>query len=122
MTRKETFIDFLGEIIDCVVNTKGQKADPYDISLNNHYTSLYDTEKMLKKEKIDIPVNKIIQDKKSRTITVETSMDISKDDKQILEDIFEERNIDYNISKGKLKSFTVEKKSKGVLEEREWKK
>ena len=42
--------------------------------------------------------------------------------KDSLTNMFEDKNIEFNIQNGKLNSFTISKNSKGVLEEREWQK
>lgn len=122
MAKKGSFINFLSEIVECVINPNGNKADPYDINMNNYYTSLYDTEELLKKQNIDVPVESIVQDKRRKKIIVKTSVEISTDETEKLKNVFNERNIDYDISNGKLNSFTVERDSCGVKDERSWKK
>ena len=49
-------------------------------------------------------------------------MKIGKEVKESLTNMFEDKNISFDLQNGKLNSFTISKNSKGVLEEREWQK
>ena len=120
-----TFFDFLGDIVDVVINNNGKHDDPYNINFTNHYKTLYDVEQKLKEANNDkeVKFNEIVQNKRDKSLTVSVSgMKIGKEVKESLTNMFEDKNISFDLQNGKLNSFTISKNSKGVLEEREWQK
>lgn len=120
-----SFFDFLGDIVDIVINNNGKHDDPYNVNFTNHYKTLYDVEQKLKEtcDNKDIKFNEIVQNKRDKSLTVSVSdVKVGKDIKDSLTNMFEDKNIEFNIQNGKLNSFTISKNSKGVLEEREWQK
>ena len=70
----------------------------------------------------DFKINQIVQDKKTKTIDVELNSSVKHENLETIKNYCDLNNIDYDISKGKLKSIKITKNTKGVLEEREWKK
>ena len=120
-----TFFDFLGDIVDVVINNNGKHDDPYNINFTNHYKTLYDVEQKLKEANNDkeVKFDEIVQNKRDKSLTVSVSgMKIGKEAKDSLTNMFEDKNISFDLQNGKLNSFTISKNSKGVLEEREWQK
>ena len=98
---------------------------PYNINFTNHYKTLYDVEQKLKEANNDneVKFNEIVQNKRDKSLTVSVSgMKIGKEVKDSLTNMFEDKNISFDLQNGKLNSFTISKNSKGVLEEREWQK
>lgn len=124
MKKSYTFFDFLGDILDNIISDTGKHSDPYNINFTNHYKTLYNIDNELKSEcENDIKISEIIQNKKNKSITVK--MENSNFDKDKIEDIkksFTDKNIECNFNGCNLDSFVITKKSKGVLEEREWQK
>ena len=60
-----TFFDFLGDIVDVVINNNGKHDDPYNINFTNHYKTLYDVEQKLKEANDDkeVKFDEIVQNK-----------------------------------------------------------
>ena len=116
---KENLMSFISEIANLIVNPNGKASDPYDVNVNNNYVSLYQAKKSLKD--IDIPIEKIVQDKRSRKITIETSANLNSDQSKKVAEYFDENRIGYDLNGNRLNSFTIDKNSKCVLEERQWK-
>lgn len=119
-----SFFDFLNDILDNIVSDTGKQADPYNINFSNHYKTLYSVDEELKKEfNSDVKISEIVQNKKQKSLLVKINdIKIDKDKKDNIMSIFSDKNIECNINKDKLNSFTITKNSKGVLEEREWQK
>ena len=120
-----SFFDFLGDVVDIVINNNGKRDDPYNVNFANHYKTLYGVEQKLKEvsNDKDVKFREIVQNKRDKSLTISVEdMKIGKDVKNTLTNMFEDKNIEYNIKNGKLDSFIISKKTKGVLEEREWQK
>ena len=116
---KENLMSFISEIANLIVNSNGKASDPYDMNVNNNYVSLYQAKKSLKD--VNIPIEKIVQDKRSRKIVVETSANLNSDESKKVTEYFNQNRIGYDLNDGHLNSFTIDKNSKYVLEERQWK-
>ncbi len=117
-----SLIDFIVSIADAIINPNGKQESPYDVNFTNHYIALHNFEESCGKMTNDFKIDQIVQDKKSKQIDVELNSSIKRDEMEHIKEYCDTNNIDYNISKGKLKSITITKNTKGVLEEREWKK
>lgn len=119
-----SFFNFLGDILDIIINDTGKHADPYNINFTNHYKTLYNIESKLKQEcGDDVKISEIVQNKKNKSLTVKMeNVSIDKTKLGDVEKSFTEQNIECNFNGCKLDSFVINKKSKGVLEEREWQK
>lgn len=116
-----TFIDFITDIIkDCITNN-GTEASPYDVEFANHYHTLYDFSNDNKTKNKVPQITKVIQNTKRKSVTAEFDKEPTLDVDQI-KDYCDTRNLDCCIQDGCLKSITINKKSKGVMEERKWKK
>lgn len=124
MKKSYSFFDFLADIVNSVFTDTGKSSDPYNINFTNHYKTLYDMDVELKKDiNPDLKINEIIQNKKNKSLTIKVdNAKIEKTKKDEIISIFDTRNIQYDITKDKLNSFTITKNTKGVLEEREWQK
>ena len=123
MSKSLSLIDFIADIAEAVVSPSGKKESLYDINFTNHYTSLHTFEETCKNTiKQKMPIEQIVQDKKSKSINVKINTEIAKNKAEKVKAYCTSNNIDCDISRGKLKSITITKNSKGVLEERKWKK
>lgn len=124
MKKSYSFFDFLGDIIDSIITDTGKPSDPYNINFTNHYKTLYNVDEELKKEiNPNIKISEIIQNKRNKSLTVKIdNAKIEKNKKEEVISMFNSKNIECNIEKDKLNSFTITKNTKGVLEEREWQK
>ena len=88
-----TFFDFLGDIVDVVINNNGKHDDPYNINFTNHYKTLYDVEQKLKEANDDkeVKFDEIVQNKRDKSLTVSVSgMKIGKEDKESFIDFINE--------------------------------
>lgn len=117
-----SFLDFILELVDIITNPNGKKEDPYDINFTNHYKSFYNFEEECRtKAKLKPKVQHIVQDKKNKTITATFSNEVDGTKAEKIKEYCKLNDIDCNISRGKLKSITIAKNTKGVLEDRKWK-
>ena len=123
MTNKSnlTFIDFITEIAkECLSNT-GTEASPYDVEFANHYQSLYDFETNNKARNKVPEITKVIQNNKKKSVIAEfkesSTLDVDK-----IKSYCDDHNLECDIRDGQLKSVTINKNSKGVMEERKWEK
>ena len=117
-----SLIDFIIGIADIIVNQNGKPESPYDVNFTNHYVTLHNFEENCRNMTKDFKINQIVQDKKTKTIDVELNSSVKHENLETIKNYCDSNNIDYDISKGKLKSIKITKNTKGVLEEREWKK
>ena len=118
-----SLIDFLVDIASNIISPNGKQEDPYDVNFTNHYVALHDFEENYRNNIIEnMPINKIIQDKKTKTINVKIDSGVNKEKAEQIKQYCDEHNIDYDISRGKIRDITITKNTKGVLEERKWKK
>jgi hypothetical protein len=62
-----------------------------------------------------------VQDKKNKSITATFSNNVDAKKAEKIKQYCKENDIDCNISRGKLRSVTITKNTKGVLEDRKWK-
>ena len=116
-------IDFMVDIASNIFSPNGKQEDPYDVNFTNHYVALHDFEEEYRNDINEtMPINQIIQDKKTKTINVKINSNVNKEKAEQLKQYCNEHNIDYDISKGKIRNITITKNTKGVLEERKWKK
>ncbi len=121
-TKEFSFIDFILSLVDVITNPNGKKEDPYDVNFANHYKSFYDFEENCRNgTKIKPNVQHIVQDKKNKSITATFSNDVDAKKAEKIKQYCKENDIDCNISRGKLRSVTITKNTKGVLEDRKWK-
>jgi len=122
-TKKEfSFFDFILSLVDVITSPNGKKEDPYDVNFANHYKSFYNFEEECRNDaKIKPSVQHIVQDKKSKSITATLSADVDAKKAEKIKQYCKDNDIDCNISRGKLRSITITKNSKGVLEDRKWK-
>ena len=117
-----SLIDFIIGIADVIVNQNGKPESPYDVNFTKHYVTLHNFEENCGYMTKDFKINQIVQDKKTKTIDVELNSSVKHENLETIKNYCDLNNIDYDISKGKLKSIKITKNTKGVLEEREWKK
>lgn len=124
MKKTYSFFDFLGDIIDSIFTDTGKRDNPYNINFTNHYKTLYNIDNDLKKScGEDLKIAEIVQNKKNKSLTVKMeNAKFDKTKKNELEERFSEENIECNFNGCSLSSIVINKKSKGVLEEREWQK
>ena len=115
-----SLFDFLISLVTDVFSPSGKQEDLYDINFTGHYKTLYDLEENCRKNLDSTPsISKIVQDKRTKSLNVQFDSQKVGDE---FKDYCDQRNIGYNISHGKLKDITITKNTKGVLEERKWKK
>ncbi len=123
-TKKEfSFFDFILDIVDLITNPSGKKEDPYDVNFANHYKTFYNFEEDCRNNvKIKPEIQHIVQDKKSKSVTATfTHNDVDAKKAEKIKQYCKENDIDCNISRGKLRSVTITKNTKGVIEDRKWK-
>lgn len=118
--QSHSIIDFIIAITDLILAPNGNEASPYDVNFANHYDALYNLEE--NSENIDIDnIQKITQDKKTKTLTVDLkNCTISKAQAENFKNYCDTNNIDCDIQRGQVKHITINKNTKGVLEERSW--
>lgn len=117
-----TFIDFITEIAkECLSNT-GTEASPYDVEFANHYQSLYDFETNNKARNKVPEITKVIQNNKKKSVIAEFKESSSSFDIGKIKSYCDDHNLECDIRDGQLKSVTINKNSKGVMEERKWEK
>ncbi len=122
VTKEFSFIDFILSLVDVITNPNGKKEDPYDVNFANHYKSFYDFEESCRTDtKIKPNIQHIVQDKKTKSITATFSNDVDAKKAEKIKQYCKENDIACNISRGKLRSVTITKNTKGVLEDRKWK-
>lgn len=118
-----SLIDFIVGIAEEVISPNGTQEDPYDVNFTNHYIKLHEFEEGCKSTiKRKVPINGIIQDKKNKSLTINTDVQMDKQKSEKFKEYCDENKIDYTISRGKLKSIEINKHTKGVADNREWKK
>lgn len=123
MATTDSLIDFLISIAKEVFSPTGKKESPYDVNYTNHYIELKKFEESCRTgSKKELPINKIVQDNRSKSINVSINTPVDKDQAAKVKEYCETNNIDCNIKQGKLVDITITKNTKGVLEERKWKK
>lgn len=123
MNFTKTLIDFMVDIATDVFSTNGKPDDPYDVNYTNHYVELHHFEENCGNTmKRYLPINKIIQDRKNKSITAKIDTDVDDKSMERVKSYCSENNIELSTSKNKINSITISKNTKGVLEEREWKK
>lgn len=117
-----SLLGFLIDLAQAVFGSNGNQEDLYDINFSNHYKSLYDFKQECDNEGVDANIEKVVQDRKTKSIRVDfkNSLNLKKNDQLI--DYCDQNKIDYDISKGKIRNITITRNSNGVLEERKWKK
>ena len=117
-----SLLGFLIDLAQAVFGSNGNREDLYDINFSNHYKSLYDFKQECRNEGVDANIEKVVQDRKTKSIRVDfkNSLNLKKNDQLI--DYCDQNKIDYDISKGKIRNITITRNSNGVLEERKWKK
>jgi hypothetical protein len=118
-----SLIDFLIDIASNIIAPNGKSESPYDVNFTNHYVALHDFEETYRNN-IDeaMPINHIVQDKKTKTINVEINSNVNREKAEQIKQYCDDHNIEYNINKGKINNIIITKNTKGVLEERKWKK
>lgn len=119
---KSSLLEFLIDIAISVFGSNGNQEDPYDINFTNHYKSLYDFKQECDDKGVDLNIDKVIQDKRSKSIHVDFKDPLSSKQIDNITNYCAQNNIDCDISRGKIKNITITRNSKGVLEERKWKK
>ena len=118
-----SLIDFIVDIASNIFSPNGKPESPYDVNFTNHYNSLYDFEENYRNTTNDtLNIDKVVQDKKTKTINIKINNNVGKEQAEQIKMYCDEHNIEYDISKGKLRDITITKNTKGVLEERKWKK
>jgi hypothetical protein len=123
MSTKTSLIDFLIDVAKNIFAPNGNQESPYDVNFTNHYVTLHDFEEHCNTDfDTHIPIERIIQDKKTKSINVEINSNIGKEKAELVKEYCDSNNIDYDINKGKIKNIIITKNTKGVLEERKWKK
>lgn len=126
MSKSKSFsiIDFLVTIADMVTNSNGKEASPYDVNFTNHYNSLYNLEENCSGNGIKMDnITKITQDKRSKSVSVDfKNCSVNKDNAEKIKEYCDENNINCDIQRGQVKNITINKNTKGVLEERPWNK
>jgi hypothetical protein len=119
----KTLIDFMVDIVNNVFTTNGKQDSPYDINYTNHYVELHNFEEnCAKTTKKYLPINKIVQDKKNKSITVDINQSVDQKSRDRILDYCNENNIDITLNNDVISNITISKNTKGVLEERKWKK
>lgn len=121
--RSYSIIDFLIDISNMVTNPNGKEASPYDVNFTNHYNSLYNLEENYRDTGINVEtIDKIVQDNRKKTITIDfKNNSITSNTTKEIQDYCNENNIDCDVKRGQVKAITINKKTKGVFEERSWK-
>lgn len=123
MSFSKTLIDFMVDIATEVFSPNGKPDDPYDVNYTNHYVKLHNFEEncgsTMKKY---LPINKITQDRKNKSITVDFNTDVDDKSMEKVREYCSSNNIELSTSKNTINNITISKNTKGVLEEREWKK
>lgn len=118
----KTLIDFMIDIANEVVSTNGKPDDPYDVNYTNHYVELHNFEENCGSTmKRYLPINKIIQDRKNKSIQVDINTDVDNKSMESLKAYCSANNIEVNASNNRINNIIISKNTKGVLEEREWK-
>jgi hypothetical protein len=120
VSSKKSLIDFMIDIANIVFSANGKQDDPYDINFTNNYVELHNFEENCGKKYL--PINKITQDKKNKSITVDINETVDKTSMEKIVNYCGTNNIDIAINKDKISNITISKNTKGVLEERKWKK
>lgn len=118
-----SLIDLLLDIVDICTTSNDNKTTPYDVLFTNHYKILYNVEEEhLRLFKSKLEIKQIIQDRRSKCITVYTG-DCQYDDSKFtaLIEFFNNNDIDYSLNGNSISYIKIYKKTKGVLDEREWK-
>lgn len=118
-TSKFTFFDFITEIAKECLLPNGTEASPYDVDFANHYQSLYEFENENKTKNKVPEITKVIQNSKKKSITAEFKESANIDTDKI-KTYCDDHNLECSIQDGCLKSVTINKNSKGVMEERKW--
>lgn len=117
-----SLIDFIVNIAEEIVAPNGKQESPYDANFTNHYVALHDFEEScMQNINESIPIEQVIQDKKTKTINVKINTSFSKEKADQVKSYCDSHNIDYDIQKGKINNIIITKNTKGVLEERKWK-
>jgi hypothetical protein len=117
-----TFFDFITEIAKECISSNGTEASPYDVEFANHYQSLYDFENDNKVKNKVPEITKVIQNTKKKSVTAEFG-ELSHIDTDKVIRYCDDKNLEYDIDEnGCLVSVTINKNSKGVMEERKWEK
>jgi len=114
-----TFIDFITEVAKECILPNGTEASPYDVDFANHYQSLYNFENDNKTKNKVPEITKVIQNTKKKSVTAEfkesSVVDVDK-----VKTYCNDHNLECEIQDGCLKTVTINKNSKGVVEERKW--
>ncbi len=116
-----TFLDFITEIANACISNTGAETSPYDVEFANHYQSLYNFENENKAKNKVPEITKVIQNNKKKTIIAEfketSNLDVNK-----IKNYCDDHKLECDIQDGHLRSITINKNSKGVMEERKWEK
>lgn len=114
-----TFFDFITEIAKECISHTGAEASPYDVEFANHYQSLYNFENDNKAKNKVPEITKVIQNNKKKSVIAEfkesSNFDVDK-----IKSYCDDHNLECDIQDGQLRSVTINKNSKGVVEERKW--
>jgi hypothetical protein len=117
-----SLFDFIVSLAESVFSPNGKQESPYDVNFTNHYTRLYDLEETCRNDfDQELNITQIEQDKKTKSINVRLNSSLNKKTEDRFKEYCNTHNVEYNISKGKLKDITITKNTKGVMEERKWK-
>ena len=117
-----SLLGFLIDLAAEVFAPNGKQEDLYDVNFSNHYKSLYDFKKECEDEGVEAKIDTVIQDRKSKSVQVKFKEPLNSKKSEQIMTYCDQNKIDYDINKGKIKSITINKQTKGVLEERKWKK
>lgn len=128
MNSSKSLIDFMIDIACLVFSTNGKQDSPYDVNYTNHYVTLHKFEEDCGKiAKSNIPINKITQDRKNKSIVVDINSELDNDRANKIIDYCNSNDISISVGKSgsqrtKINNISISKNTKGVLEERKWKK
>ena len=128
MNSSKSLIDFMIDIACLVFSKNGKQDSPYDVNYTNHYVTLHKFEEDCGKiAKSNIPINKITQDRKNKSIVVDINSELDNDRANKIIDYCNSNDISISVGKSgsqrtKINNISISKNTKGVLEERKWKK
>lgn len=117
-----SLLGFLIDLAAEVFAPNGKQEDLYDVNFSNHYKSLYDFKKKCEDEGVNANIDTVIQDRKSKSVQVKFKEPLNSKNTEQIMTYCDQNKIDYDINKNKINSITINKQTKGVLEERKWKK
>lgn len=116
-----SFLDFIVKLASECFSAGGSATTPYDVKFTNHYNSLYDFENRFDRGAENL--QKVYVDNKTKSIKAcYDGMALSKEELNNVQEYCDSNNITVELKKNKLQSVTINKTSKGVIDDRNWKK